>query len=100
MQSYYIKTIQEGEIYMYSDYYKPVTEADNKQNDAFPINAHGFINYPCCPGEKVMVEKGAVGRVSQKCPNCGKFVVFDYKKMNAVISAPVRGATKLFRARR
>lgn len=41
----------------------------------------GMISYPCCPKHKVMAYASARGRVSSKCPNCGKFVTFDYDLM-------------------
>lgn len=57
----------------------------------------GMISYPCCPKNKVMAYASARGRVSTKCPNCGKFVVFDYDLMTAEIGEPARGATHRFK---
>ena len=57
----------------------------------------GMISYPCCPKNKEMAYESARGRVSSKCPNCGKFVVFDYDLMTAEIGEPARGATHRFK---
>ncbi len=56
----------------------------------------GFIIYPCCPKEKVLVKKGTTGATSQKCPHCGKYVLFDYNRMEAFLMKPLRGAAKRF----
>lgn len=56
----------------------------------------GVIVYPCCPREKVLVKRGTLGAASQKCPHCGKYVLFDYNKMTAELIRPVRGAARHF----
>lgn len=56
----------------------------------------GMIAYPCCPKNKVMVYTSARGRVSVKCPKCGKFIIFDYDNMTAEIGEVARGATHRF----
>lgn len=71
-----------------------ITKTRNIKKAACLLNAKGFIQYPCCPKEKVMVGREATGQVSQKCPRCGKFAIFDYKEMKAYPSEPVRGATQ------
>lgn len=70
-----------------------ITKTRNIMKAACLLNAKGFIPYPCCPKEKVMVGREATGQVSQKCPRCGKFAIFDYKEMTAYQSEPIRGAT-------
>ena len=47
-----------------------------------------MIPYPCCPQYKAGVEMSAHGRASHPCPNCGKFVEFDYDNLTAKIVKP------------
>lgn len=53
----------------------------------------GAISFPCCRKEKKMVYAGARGRVSDKCPRCGKTSLFDLEKMTSRRCKPVRFAT-------
>lgn len=55
-----------------------------------------MIPYPCCPQYKAGVEMSAHGRASHPCPNCGKFVEFDYDNLTAKIVKPFRGAAHRF----
>lgn len=64
-------------------------------NLAFKLN--GMIEFPCCKKEKVMIYEGTSGRCSVKCPRCGKYVIFDYDKMEAVLGAAIRGASHKLR---
>lgn len=53
----------------------------------------GMIPYPCCPQYKAGVEFSAHGRATHRCPNCGKYIEFDYDKLEAKIVSPSRGAS-------
>ena len=55
-----------------------------------------MIPYPCCPQHKAGVEMSAHGRASHPCPNCGKFIEFDYDNLTAKIVKPFRGAAHRF----
>lgn len=57
----------------------------------------GQIPYPCCPKEKAMAYESSHGRASYKCPNCGKFAIFDFDEMVAYTCKPARGAAHIFR---
>ena len=59
----------------------------------------GMIAYPCCKKEKVLVYNDCRGHVSNKCPRCGKYAVFDFCTMTAVQQNPVRGATSKYQMR-
>lgn len=59
-----------------------------------------MIPYPCCPECKAGVEMSAHGKASHPCPNCGKFVEFDYDKESARIVSACRGASNKFRRKR
>jgi len=52
------------------------------------------IPYPCCPKEKVVAYPTAHGCSSIKCPNCGKYAVFDYDNLTARPGKVCRGAGK------
>lgn len=52
-----------------------------------------MIAYPCCPKHKAGVEPDAHGKATHPCPNCGKFVEFDYDELTAKIVPPVRGVS-------
>ena len=54
----------------------------------------GWISYPCCPKEAVMVFENSHGKSSIKCPRCEKFSIFDFDTMTATLSKPARGAKK------
>ena len=56
----------------------------------------GMIEYPCCKKEKVLVYDDCRGHVSNKCPRCGKYAVFDFCAMTAEPQSPVRGATSKY----
>ena len=49
----------------------------------------GQIPFPCCPKEKAMV-------ASYKCPNCGKFSIFDFDEMKAYPAKAAKGAAHKF----
>ena len=69
----------------------------NKSGPASEGSVKGMIPYPCCPKERVMVFRGAHGRVSNKCPRCGRFARFDYDLMTASEVRAVRGATRMYK---
>ncbi len=52
----------------------------------------GIIPFPCCEKEKKLVFISGRGRVSDKCPCCGKIALFDLDLMTARRYKPVRGA--------
>lgn len=56
----------------------------------------GMIKYPCCPKKKAAVEYNAHGCATHQCPNCGKFVEFNYDDMTAKVVNAFRGATNKF----
>lgn len=51
----------------------------------------GIIPFPCCPKEKKVVISGS-GLVTDKCPCCGKFALFNMDLMNSQRIKPIRGA--------
>ena len=57
----------------------------------------GQIPYPCCPKEKAMAYESSHGRASYKCPNCGKFAIFDFDEMVSHPCKPARGAAHIFK---
>ena len=57
----------------------------------------GQIPFPCCPKEKVMAYESSHGRVSLKCPRCGRFAIFDFAKMSAHLSGAAKGASHKFK---
>lgn len=59
-----------------------------------------MVPYPCCPAYKAGVEISAHGKASHPCPNCGKFVEFDYDKETARIVGACRGASNKFGRKR
>ena len=66
---------------------------------AGPSESSGVtIPYPCCPKEKAVVFPGAHGCASYKCPNCGKYAVFDYDSLTSKPGKVCRGASKRSRA--
>lgn len=56
----------------------------------------GVIPYPCCPKEKIMPYAGARGVISNKCPKCGRFAMFDLDLMTSWSAKPARGAAHRF----
>ncbi len=58
-----------------------------------------MISFPCCKKEKIMVYEGSKGHSSNKCPNCGKYAVFDFDKMTATESEVLRGAVHRFKSK-
>ena len=56
------------------------------------------IPFPCCPKEKVVVYPGIKGSASSKCPNCGKYALFNYDNLTATPGEVCRGASKRSRA--
>ena len=48
----------------------------------------------CCPKEKIVVFPGTYGSASIKCPNCGKYALFDYDSLTAKPGRTCRGASK------
>ena len=59
-----------------------------------------MIPYPCCPQRKAGVENSARGRATHQCPNCGKYVEFDYDALTAKVIKPKRGASHKFSGKR
>ena len=73
-----------------------ITFPDQKKEDerTGPSASSGVaIPYPCCPKEKVVVFPGAHGCTSIKCPNCGKYALFDYDNLTAKPGKVCRGAS-------
>lgn len=58
----------------------------------------GQIPFPCCPKEKAMAYESSHGRVSLKCPRCGRFAIFDFDKMTAHLSGAAKGASHKFKS--
>lgn len=58
----------------------------------------GLISFPCCPKEKAMAYESSHGRISLKCPKCGRFVIFDLDKMTAYMSRAIKGASHKFKS--
>ena len=58
----------------------------------------GQISFPCCSKEKVMAYESSHGRVSLKCPRCGRFAIFDFDKMMAYLSKAAKGASHKFKS--
>ena len=56
----------------------------------------GMIKCPCCQQEKVAAYDDSHGHASIKCPKCGRFGVYDFDNMTAVIGKAARGAAKKF----
>ena len=59
----------------------------------FQEEIKGIIHFPCCHKEKKLVFISGRGRVSDKCPRCGKIALFDMDMMTSRRYKPVRGAT-------
>lgn len=57
----------------------------------------GMITYPCCPQKKAVVEYNAHGCATHPCPNCGKYIEFNYDTMKAKVVKPLRGVTHKFK---
>ncbi len=73
-----------------------ITFSDQEKEDerTGPSASSGVaIPYPCCPKEKVVVFPGAHGCTSIKCPNCGKYALFDYDNLTAKPGKVCRGAS-------
>ncbi len=51
----------------------------------------GYITFPCCASEKKMVYASGRGRVSDKCPRCGKFAMFDLDRMRSWPTGALKG---------
>ena len=74
-------------------------EEEQEHQRTGPSESPGVtIPYPCCPKEKAVVFQGAHGRASYKCPNCGKYAVFDYDTLTSKPGKVCRGVSKLSRA--
>lgn len=58
----------------------------------------GQIPFPCCPKEKAMAYEGSHGRVSLKCPRCGRFAIFDFDEMIAHLAGAAKGASHKFKS--
>lgn len=58
----------------------------------------GQIPFPCCSKEKVMAYESSRGRVSLKCPRCGRFAIFDFDEMVAYLSQAAKGASHKFKS--
>ena len=59
----------------------------------------GFIPFPCCEKEKMMVGATCHGKVSSKCPRCGKFSIFDFDKMESYPGHAAKGIVQKFKNR-
>lgn len=59
----------------------------------------GFVLYPCCEKEKVLVYEDSTGHSSIKCPRCGKYAIFDFDHMKAVPTDAARGVVHAFKNR-
>ena len=57
-------------------------------------NNFAIFTYPCCPKEKLLFGPGMGGWASVKCPNCGKFILFDFSRGSSSVVKARRGATK------
>lgn len=69
-------------------------EEDEDPQRTGPSASSGVaIPYPCCPKEKVVMFPGAHGCASIKCPNCGKYALFDYDNLTAKPGKVCRGAS-------
>ncbi len=73
-------------------------DEENHQRTGPSASSGVTIPYPCCPKEKAVVFPGAHGCASYKCPNCGKYAVFDYDSLTSKPGKVCRGATKRSRA--
>lgn len=74
-------------------------EEEEEHQRTGPSESSGVtIPYPCCPKEKAVVFPGAHGCASYKCPNCGKYAVFDYDSLTSKPGKACRGASKRSRA--
>ena len=69
-------------------------DEENHQRTGPSASSGVAIPYPCCPKEKVVVFPGAHGYTSIKCPNCGKYALFDYDNLTAKPGKVCRGASK------
>ena len=56
------------------------------------LQLRGFIPFPCHKQQKKLVFYGASGIVSDKCPQCGGFALFDLDRMRAENFHPLKGA--------
>ncbi len=74
-------------------------EEEEEHQRTGPSESSGVTSpYPCCPKEKAVVFPGAHGCASYKCPNCGKYAVFDYDSLTSKPGKVCRGASKRSRA--
>lgn len=53
------------------------------------------IECPVCHKEKFINYHEAKGQTSQRCHNCGRFLILDWDEMKATESKPIKGAYKL-----
>lgn len=58
----------------------------------------GQIPFPCCSKEKAMAYESSHGRVSLKCPRCGRFAIFDFDEMIAHLAGAAKGASHKFKS--
>jgi len=75
-------------------------EEENHQRSGPSASLGVTIPYPCCPREKVVVFPGAHGCASIKCPNCGKYSLFNYDTLTSEPGEVCRGATKRSREKK
>ncbi len=73
-------------------------EEEDSQRTGPSASSGVAISYPCCPKEKVVIFPGAHGYASNKCPNCGKYALFDYDNLTAKPGKACRGASNRSRA--
>ncbi|MBP3199890.1 MAG: hypothetical protein J6N21_23235 [Butyrivibrio sp.] len=67
--------------------------AEAEESEDMQEEIKGIIHFPCCYKEKKLVFISGRGKVSDKCPRCGKIALFDLDRMNSRCYKPVRGAT-------
>lgn len=53
------------------------------------------IDCPVCHKEKFMNYHEAKGQTSQRCHNCGRFLIVDWDKMIATESKPIKGVYQM-----
>ena len=53
----------------------------------------GRFHFLAVPREKAMAYESSHGRVSLKCPRCGRFAIFDFDEMIAHLAGANKGAS-------
>lgn len=70
------------------------------ENTSSAEKLKGYISYPCCEKEKIMVWESCHGKVSSKCPRCGKFAIFDFDKMVSYPGHAAKGVVHKFKIKK